>query len=219
LLLKKAISIYNLSTSSFTITSSKYSRLIIVTLNHLHKFGSLEEVQKDLSPRIMSLVPEDCANKDKIPYLKIGDNIGKRATVYHDKGIIIEDVQDFDGTVIRKLFFEIKLEQTQSEVNIKSVGKEEEEMAPLTKSEMFPEDGKMKVIVNHKVLCSDYAREFVTGLATIPELIMKKEKFKVLLLGTGAGVFPMFLKQNVPNAFIQTVDRDPEILKVIFLLP
>lgn len=160
----------------------------------------------------MSLVPEDCANREKIPYLKIGDDIGKRATVCHGKGIIIEDVQDFDGTVIRKLFFETKLEQIQSEVNIKRVNKEEE--GPLTKSKLFPEDEKTKVIINHKVLCSDYERAIIAGLATIPGLVVEKPQFKILVLGTGAGVFPMFMKSNVPNAVIHAVDKDAETLKL-----
>ncbi len=194
--------------------SSKYSRLIVVTLNHLHKFGTIEDIQKELSPKIMSLVPEDCVNRDKIPYLKIGDNIGQRVTVCNQNGIIVEDVADFDGAIIRRLFFESKIEQVQSEVNLRSIPKGSDPAMSETKSTLFPENPKSMVAINHKVLCSDYARAIVAGLAAIGHVIISKPKFRVTILGTGAGSLSMFFKQNIANAVVDTVDSDSSIIDI-----
>jgi len=199
-------------------SDSNYSRLIIVTLNHKHNFGTMEEIQQELNPKVMTLVPKDCVNVDKIPYLRIGENIGKRETIYNDKGILIEDVEDFDGAIIRRLFFESKIEEIQSEANLKLVPKSSPEATPdvLTKSLLFPEDSKKPevVILNHTVLCSDYARAIVSGLSAIVNVITNKPEFKITILGTGAGVLPMFFKHNFKNSVVQTVDIDSEMLKL-----
>jgi tRNA1(Val) A37 N6-methylase TrmN6 len=49
--------------------------------------------------------------------------------------------------------------------------------------------------------------------------LVEKDKLRILVLGTGAGVFPMFLKTNLGESLgeIVTVDINPEIVKVGFL--
>lgn len=49
-----------------------YSRLIIITLNHGHKFESIETVKTELSPKVVELAPQNCSNYKEIPFLTIG---------------------------------------------------------------------------------------------------------------------------------------------------
>lgn len=163
----------------------------------------------------MSLVPADCSNKDKIPFLKIGEDIGKRVTIFNEKGIIVEDVADFDGAVIRRLFFESRIEQVQSEVNLREVPITKEIEPLMTQSSLFKPDAKKTVVINHRVLCSDYARSMVASFAAISNLIITKPILKVIVLGTGAGVFSSFIKLNIPTSIVNTVDIDPAIVEVI----
>ena len=51
------------------------SRLIIATLNPGHKFGSLKEIQDELSPSIKGFIPKSCASPN-VPYMTDGDEIG-----------------------------------------------------------------------------------------------------------------------------------------------
>jgi hypothetical protein len=55
-----------------------YSRLIIITLNHGHKFDNIETVKNELSPKVVDLAPQQCSNYKEIPFLTIGSDIGQR---------------------------------------------------------------------------------------------------------------------------------------------
>lgn len=73
-----------------------YSRLIIITLNHGHKFESIETVKTELSPKVVDLAPQNCSNYKEIPFLTIGQDIGQRQEVYRspDGTIFVEDLKD-----------------------------------------------------------------------------------------------------------------------------
>lgn len=73
-----------------------YSRLIIITLNHGHKFDSIETVKTELSPKVVDLAPQNCSNSKEIPFLTIGSDIGQREEVYRteDGAIFVEDLMD-----------------------------------------------------------------------------------------------------------------------------
>lgn len=49
-----------------------YSRLVIITLNHGHKFDSIETVKTELSTKVIELAPQNCSNQKQIPFLTIG---------------------------------------------------------------------------------------------------------------------------------------------------
>lgn len=73
-----------------------YSRLIIITLNHGHKFESIETVKNELSPKVLELAPSPCTNYKEIPFLTIGKDIGERGQVFtsEDGNIFVEDLKD-----------------------------------------------------------------------------------------------------------------------------
>jgi hypothetical protein len=95
-----------------------YSRLIIITLNHGHKFDSIETVKSELSPKVVELAPQQCTNYKEIPFLTIGKDIGERNQVFKsdDGTIFVEDLKDNEGNIYRQVIFSNKPEQIQSEI-------------------------------------------------------------------------------------------------------
>ncbi len=95
-----------------------YSRLIIITLNHGHKFDSIETVKAELSPKVIELAPQNCSNYKEIPFLTIGTDIGERQEIYRspDGSIFVEDLKDNESNIYRQVLFSSKPEQIQSEV-------------------------------------------------------------------------------------------------------
>lgn len=83
------------------------ARLILVTLNRGHRFGSSEEVQSELSPLVEGLAPLSCRRERRvIPYLTTNDGIGKRTildevSVYHSLGSL-DGFESFENTVENK---------------------------------------------------------------------------------------------------------------------
>jgi len=65
-----------------------------VVLGRGHKYESLQLIQDELSPQIMEICPQDCSNKDKIPYLSTNTQLHVRETIYEDKQFIVEDYVD-----------------------------------------------------------------------------------------------------------------------------
>jgi spermidine synthase len=55
----------------------------------------------------------------------------------------------------------------------------------------------------------------LAGLSLVPKIAEKKD-VRILVLGTGAGLLPMFLKSQLADKVkeIVTVDINPEIIKV-----
>ena len=74
--------------------------------------------------------------------------------------------------------------------------------------------GKVAVL-NHDFLTSEYQQLMLAGLSQVPEL-KDLEKVRILHLGTGAGIFPMFLKSQLQDklAHLKTVDISADILTI-----
>jgi hypothetical protein len=64
------------------VAQAAYSRLIIIILNHGHKFENIEAVKLEISPKILDLAPTKCSNLMEIPFLTIGADIGERKEIY-----------------------------------------------------------------------------------------------------------------------------------------
>ena len=63
----------------------------------------------------------------------------------------------------------------------------------LANSKMCPKKKGKVAVVNHDFLTSEYQQLMLAGMSQAPEL-KDVEKLRILHLGTGAGIFPMFLK-------------------------
>ncbi len=64
---------------------------MIVVLGRGHKYTSLQQIQDELSPKVMDLCPSDCANREKIPFLSTNTQLHVRETVFEDSKLYIED--------------------------------------------------------------------------------------------------------------------------------
>lgn len=202
-----------------------YSRLIIITLNHGHKFDSIETVKSELSPKVVELAPQNCSNYKEIPFLTIGADIGLRQEVYRspDGSIFVEDLKDGgeSNEYYRQVVFSSKPEQIQSEVILGYRNSKHEEGWPehlKAKSPIAPKKKQRILLFNHDLLCCEYQYAMLAG----PSLTLKlaeKPHLRVLILGTGAGLLPMFIRGQLGDrlAEIITVDINPEIIKVLFI--
>lgn len=98
-------------TGNFTLSKQAgFSRLIVAHLNHGHVFADLEGVKNQLSQKVIELAPVQCTNKNELPFLSIGSDIGKRYPVYREGGIIVEDYRVETTEVYRQVVFQSKLE-------------------------------------------------------------------------------------------------------------
>ena len=199
-----------------------YSRLIIITLNHGHKFESIETVKTELSPKVVELAPQNCSNYKEIPFLTIGQDIGQRQEVYRspDGSIFVEDLKDGgeSNEYYRQVVFSSKPEQIQSEVILCYRNSKKDGGFPENVKAVSPIALKKKqriLTYNHELLCCEYQYAMLSG----PALTLKlgeKTGLRILVLGTGAGLLSMFLRSQLDTklAEIVTVDINPEIIKI-----
>ena len=57
--------------------SADYQRLVCVRMNRGHRFRDMEEVKAELGPIVLDFVPADCDPSYMVPYLAVGDSIGR----------------------------------------------------------------------------------------------------------------------------------------------
>ena len=60
-------------------------------------------------------------------------------------------------------------------------------------STIAPKKKQRTIVINHDLLCSEYQYAMLSGLCLAPKLV-EKSNIRILVLGTGAGLLPMFLK-------------------------
>lgn len=197
-----------------------YSRLIIITLSHGHKFDSIETVKNELSPKVIELAPKNCSNYKEIPFLTIGTDIGERHEVFRtdDGSIFIEDLKDNEGNVYRQAMFSSKPEQIQSEVLLvyrnSKKGSIPENLK--TTSHIAPKKKQRQLVYNNEILCCEYQYAMLAGISTVAEKLLTKDKIRVLQLGTGCGLFPMFLRGQFGDKLhsLVTVDINEQMIKI-----
>ena len=196
-----------------------YSRLIIIILNHGHIFNSIDDVKGEMSAKILDLAPSKCSNLMEIPFLSVGQSIGDRIEIYKspDNTILIEDNKDDDGDIYRYVVFLSKPEMIQSEILLTYKNSKKGEIPQhMVATSKFGEKKKKKVLVyNHDRLSNEYQTAMLTGF-TINEAINGKDKLRMLVLGTGAGLLPMFLRSQFKEVAseIVTVDISEEMVKI-----
>lgn len=60
-------------------------------------------------------------------------------------------------------------------------------------STIAPKKKQRTLVINHELLCCEYQYSMLAGLSLAPKII-EKDQIRVLVLGTGAGLLPTFLK-------------------------
>nr|XP_027191646.1 methyltransferase-like protein 13 isoform X3 [Cicer arietinum] len=179
------------------VRSSKAARLIMVFLDTSHTNARMDEIQKDLSPLVKQLEPNENVNGAQIPFLMASDGIKKRNIVHQitsslTGSIIVEDVvyENVDSEVscifpsrelmFRRLVFERAANLVQSEAVLrdellptKLVG--ETETKKVNSSSKSKKSGSQRQIdgasnqltVYHGYVASSYHTGIISGFSLI----------------------------------------------------
>ncbi|CAI9776988.1 unnamed protein product [Fraxinus pennsylvanica] len=108
------------------VESSKAARLVMILLDSSNSNGSMDDIQKDLSPLVKQLAPGDCDNGAQIPFMAASDGIKQRRIVHKATStltgsIIVDDVIyeklgddlsrriPFNDVMFRRLMFQRRL--------------------------------------------------------------------------------------------------------------
>ncbi|XP_054157698.1 eEF1A lysine and N-terminal methyltransferase-like [Oppia nitens] len=178
---------------------SGFERLIVVHLNRNHKFTDIDQIKNELSPKILELVPNSVLSADyKIPYLTIGEEVGKRIVVHKGKSdlsgdYVVEEIL-INNSNYRRLIFLSNKNIIQSEAKLKTVKKGKK---------------KVSVVDPHYLSCSHH--EIITaGLTLLPNDLSKR--FDILLVGLGGGCLSSYIIDNIKTDVqlnIKVIEIDP----------
>jgi len=99
--------------------------------------------------------------------------------------------------VLRQVFYQAKPNQVQSEIGLTYMNpknaKYQESMK--TQSVFMPSKKQRKVVFDFDTLACEYHQTMIAGLSLV-DWTDRKEPLRMLVCGTGAGVLPMFIRQN-----------------------
>ena len=71
-------------------------------------------------------------------------------------------------------------------------------------SQIAPKKKQRVLVINHDLLCSEYQYSMLSAMSLAPALV-DKEQVQVLVLGTGAGRLPMFLRSQLGDKLQELV--------------
>ena len=180
---------------------SGFERLIVVHLNRNHKFLNMDQIKSELSPKILQLLPASMINADsQIPFLTIGDDVGKRTIVFEGKSefsgdYVVEDVST-DGEIYRRLIFLKNKNIIQSESRLKTIKK-----------------GKKKLLTTDLNYLSCSHHEIIAaGLSLLPN--ENNRHFEILLIGLGGGCLASYIVNHFGsdvNVNLTVIEIDPSM--------
>ncbi|KJH40654.1 methyltransferase domain protein [Dictyocaulus viviparus] len=170
-------------------------RLIVVVLSRSHIYSSLQEVQDEIAPFFDIL---SCGSVDV------------RATCASGNSLLsgnwtVEDVVS-ENREYRRLIFQSSASIIQSEAHLK-----------------YAKDGKK--IVDLDSLSCEHHLFMLAGLSIMPKNILSNPslpKLKFAVLGLGGGILASFLLRHFPNALVDGIEHDPDVVDVAvhwFALP
>lgn len=94
------------------VESSKAARLVMILLDSSNSNGSMDDIQKDLSPLVKQLAPGNCDNGAQIPFMAASDGIKQRSIVHKATStltgsIIVDNViyEKLDDDLSRRIPF------------------------------------------------------------------------------------------------------------------
>ncbi|XP_074654403.1 eEF1A lysine and N-terminal methyltransferase-like [Tubulanus polymorphus] len=184
-----------------------FERLLVVATHREHKYDNMEQIKSELSAKVMELAPRN-PGKAKVPFLSIGDDIGRRTVKHEGNSIdtgdyVIEDV-DVDSEVFRRLYFKNNPSTCQSEAKlVKAVVKKK-------RAKVFT-----KLIVDPTYLAFQIHVAMVAGLAFMEDFQkIIEEGLDISILGLGGGCLPRYLNTVYPKATIDIVEKDVAMLTV-----
>lgn len=155
----------------------------------------------------MDLLPFN-SRKERTPFVSAGDDLGERTTVSEKVSalsgkMVVDDVKSGKDTY-RRLVFLSNPRVIQSEVRL------------LPKNNKNKDSNNSNNIDYH-FLTSEYHQLMVAELSLLSPLIpvsSSSSPLRLLLIGLGGGVFPMFLHQHFPWLSLDVVELDPTVAEV-----
>ncbi|EYU18774.1 hypothetical protein MIMGU_mgv1a024178mg [Erythranthe guttata] len=204
------------------IANSKASRLLI----------------KYLTPLVRQLAPRECDDSDTFPFMHINDGTYQREVVHQvtsalagtivvDEAIYLdldqydEDldlVSDYRDLIFRRLTFERSANMVQSEALLAGQIEGKKVKKGKQRSYCRPSRSYGEGKVDHNYLVRPYHNVIISGLMLI-SLHLKGSSstecmFETVVIGIGAGLLPMFMKNWMPNLNIEVVELDQVVLDV-----
>ncbi|KAL7098958.1 hypothetical protein ACP275_09G051800 [Erythranthe tilingii] len=218
------------------IANSKASRLLIILLDSSNSCVPKELIQKYLTPLVRRLAPRECDDSDTFPFMHINDGTYQREVVHQvtsalagtivvDEAIYLdldqydEDldlVSDHRDLIFRRLTFERSANMVQSEALL--AGQIEGKKVKKGKQRSYCRPSRSYGKVDHNYLVRPYHNVIISGLMLI-SLHLKGSSstecmFETVVIGIGAGLLPMFMKNWIPNLNIEVVELDQVVLDV-----
>ncbi|CAL1541569.1 unnamed protein product [Lymnaea stagnalis] len=191
--------------------SAGFQRLVVVSLNRGHDYENLDAIKAELSNKVMELAPKDCPPRSQIPFLSIGEDLGKRYAVAQGHSDIsgdylVEDVELNGGQLFRRLVFLANKNVVQSEARLIEICKKKK------RRQNKERDGPPgKVEIDKGYLSSDYIVAMVGGLGLLSTL---DQPISGVLVGLGGGAFPSFLHSTFPQVTLEAVELDPSVVDI-----
>uniref|UniRef100_A0A0B6ZBE2 Methyltransferase domain-containing protein n=1 Tax=Arion vulgaris TaxID=1028688 RepID=A0A0B6ZBE2_9EUPU len=191
--------------------SAGFQRLVVVTLSRGHNYESLDAIKAELSSKVMELAPKDCPTRAQIPFLSIGEDIGKRFPVAQGRSdlsgeYLIEDVELNGGQLFRRLVFLASKNVVQSEARMAEARKKKKRKQ---NKEIECSPGKLRVDKGY--LHSDYLTAMIGGFSFLPSLDCP---ISGVLVGLGGGSCPSFVHGAFPQIRFDVVELDPSVVDI-----
>lgn len=115
--------------------SASFERLVVVTLDRNHSYIDLDTIKAELSTKVMELAPPSFKHGAQVPFLSLGEDIGKRTVCLRGQSdlsgnYVIEDVQSDNNETYRRLVFLSNQNIVQSEAKLKRASKKKNKGKP-----------------------------------------------------------------------------------------
>ncbi|PIK59179.1 putative methyltransferase-like protein 13-like [Apostichopus japonicus] len=199
-----------------------FKRLVVVCLHRGQSYGSLKDIQDELSEKVLELAPSDLESNVKVPFLSAGEDIGERKVRYEGESeingkFLVEEVKPGDGAIYRRLIFLSEENLVQSEVKLKQTSHRAAAGGKKGKKKKKPvrSSDNGELIIDESSLSIDYHAGFVLALAMVEDILTKiDDDLRILLIGLGGGTLPTCLHKHFKKVRIDVVELDSAMLKV-----
>ncbi|RZF35487.1 hypothetical protein LSTR_LSTR013131 [Laodelphax striatellus] len=183
------------------VASSGMDRLAFILLHRGCQYTDQQAVQNETSNAVRAMAPARInKQKQKIPFLSVGSDLGKRTEVYKGKSemsgeYVIEDAEGENSVTYRRLIFFSNQSLVQSEARL------------------LPSSDGLPSKVDLDYLSCQHHVYMLLGVY-LAQKTLGKSDLKILIIGLGGGGLAMFTRRLFPQAFITVVDIDPEVKNI-----
>ncbi|KAL8042298.1 hypothetical protein ABFX02_09G042000 [Erythranthe guttata] len=216
------------------LADSDTARLLIIFLNYSNSGASMDYIQSDLTPLVKQLAPRLCDDTYEIPFMTSSEGIDQRVVVHEVTSaltgtIVVEDVtyhdrdenRELEDMVFRRLSFHRSPSVVQSEALLtevqtpsKTMNKGKQKKSGSKSHKASSNERK----VDHNVLARMNNNALITGLMLISTHLKgfscTRPMVETVVIGLGAGMLAMFMKNWIPNLNIEVIEIDQVVVDV-----